>query len=237
VAFAVGDCSKPLETGEAARDIDENSVKLLKDLFRAHPRGSAEDGRPWRGWAAHGFDIVSCQFAIHYFFEHPEKLDGFLNNVSNNLKSGGRFITTFMDGDTVDRMLTSSEKGIVDGRKGSKTVWAIIKSYDVFSELRAFGKVVNVYLENTNQLISEYLVKFDLLVKLAEAKGLELVKSERFDDTFNVLDRELSQECQQTRRRLPYNKLSLYESICELKKDPVQTQFSFVNRWAIFEKK
>jgi mRNA (guanine-N7-)-methyltransferase len=44
-----------------------------------------------------GFDIVNIQFALHYFFESTSKLEGFLQNVSENLKNGGYFIGTCFD--------------------------------------------------------------------------------------------------------------------------------------------
>jgi len=233
-AFAVADCSKPLATGEAARGIDDKSEALLKFLYsdpHVHPR-------PLKGIARGGFDIVSCQFAIHYFFETPEKLDGFLTNVSENLKSGGRFIFTFMDGNAVDRMLQAAPNGVTEGKKDGKTVWAIIKSYDQFDgRLNMFGKTVNVYLENTNQLITEYLVNFDFLISQAESKGLQLHSSEMFGDTFRRLGETLETRAKAGGKRpMPFNEQSLLESIKQLRSDPVQTQFSFVNRWAIFTK-
>lgn len=232
-AFAVGDCSKRLASGEAAHGIDEQSEKLLKYLY-SDPHVQP---RPMKGIARGGFGTVSCQFAIHYFFENSEKLDGFLNNVSENLKIGGRFITTFMDGETVDRMLQDKPSGIAEGKKDGKTVWAIIKNYDRFDGAsQMFGKTANVFLENTNQLITEYLVHFDFLVKHAEAKGLKLLKSEMFGETFARVGEELDQLSKNRKYRMPFFEQSLLESIRQLRSDPIQTKFSFVNRWAIFEK-
>ena len=42
-----------------------------------------------------GFDTVSCQFSIHYFFKNEESLDMLLENVSNSLKEGGKFCNMF----------------------------------------------------------------------------------------------------------------------------------------------
>jgi len=117
-------------------------------------------------------------------------------------------------------------------------VWAIIKSYDQFDgRLNMFGKTVNVYLENTNQLITEYLVNFDFLISQAESKGLQLHSSEMFGDTFRRLGETLETRAKAGGKRpMPFNEQSLLESIKQLRSDPVQTQFSFVNRWAIFTK-
>ena len=45
------------------------------------------------------FDLVSTQFAIHYFFESETKLRAFLHNVTDRLEEGGKFIGTTIDSD------------------------------------------------------------------------------------------------------------------------------------------
>lgn len=35
------------------------------------------------------FDVVTCMFAMHYFFDAETRLRMFLRNVSNNLNPGG----------------------------------------------------------------------------------------------------------------------------------------------------
>eukprot|EP00976_Prorocentrum_cordatum_P013328 265988-Prorocentrum_minimum.AAC.14 len=47
------------------------------------------------------FDVVSCQFAIHYLFESHETLCNFVGFVAQALRLGGRFIGTFLDADRV----------------------------------------------------------------------------------------------------------------------------------------
>jgi len=71
--------------------------------------------------AAKLFNTVSCQFAIHYFFKTKEYLEGFLRNVSFNLKPNGIFIATFMDGQTVHKLINKPEK--VEGITNGKTIW------------------------------------------------------------------------------------------------------------------
>ncbi|MEW5310554.1 MAG: hypothetical protein WDW38_002342 [Sanguina aurantia] len=47
------------------------------------------------------YDVVTCMFAMHYFFINEAALDQFLRNVSINLKNGGFFINTIPDGKRV----------------------------------------------------------------------------------------------------------------------------------------
>ena len=43
------------------------------------------------------FDLVSCQFALHYSFESYDTASQFMWNVSERLLPGGHFVCTFPD--------------------------------------------------------------------------------------------------------------------------------------------
>lgn len=124
--FVIGDCAKPLHTGAAAKGLDKDSEDTLLELYGKVSRRRLLTIIP--PFAKDGFDMVSCQFAIHYFFETEDKLKGFLANVRDNLRPGGLFITTFMDGNSVEKLIREKGKnGLVEGRKldGKVVVWAI----------------------------------------------------------------------------------------------------------------
>lgn len=231
VVFVVGDCARPIHTGNAADGLDDDSVKILRTMY--HGSGNIPQHMKYIvGRAAKGFSVVSCQFAIHYFFKTEATLHGFLENVSYNLRKGGIFVATFMDGQKVDAMLSESPNGIVEGRKLDDRfpVWAIIKRYDsIDKELtNNFGKHVDVFLENTNKLIPEFLVHFDLLVEKAKMYGLELKDTAMFSENFAKLHAAVPKD--------PKRRTQLDADILALADDPVQTRFSFLNRWVVFEK-
>lgn len=238
--FVVGDCSLPLHTGKAAEGIDEESRNVLRGLFR-----NVQPGKYNRGWVQKQSDIlppqlmgkinnlfttVSSMFSIHYFFKTEDTLNGFLRNVSSYLRKGGVFICTFMDGQLVHNLLETSSRGIVDGRKleAQVPVWAIIKRYAEFGEGNYYGKVVDVFIENTNRLIPEYLVDFNTLVAKAETFDLVLEKSELFSDDFEKIKAAIPSDVTKRSR--------LDNDILELDNDLIQTQFSFLNRWCCFKK-
>jgi len=180
------------------------------------------------GKGANKFDVITCLFAIHYFFESEVKLEGFLNNVATNLKKDGIFICTFMDGDSVEALLGSN--GIIEGRKMLDNtdilVWAIIKRFTTSDNY--YNKRIDVFIENTQRLIPEYLVNFNFLLKKANEFGLILEQTEIYSETFNKFKSEINpDESKQT---------SLDKSILELDKEDIQKKFSFLNRWVIFKK-
>jgi SAM-dependent methyltransferase len=230
--FAVGDVAKPLHDGSAASGVDEESVKLLKLLYGRSMKGVPNADRiasVLGGRARDKFDAVSIQFAIHYMFENEKLLDGLLQNVADNLKDGGVFFGTCMDGVLVHKALQGSASGIIEGRKGIQgsgnyPIWAILRKYgeaDVFDAKpeNAFGKRVDVFLEMTDNLIPEYLVNFDTLVAKCKRFGLVLANVQKDTGIF----------------------ISEYDAYLkknpDMEMDAVQKQFSFFNRWFVFTKR
>lgn len=229
--FLVGDCALPLENGEAAKGKDYDSEVLLKMLYQGKVPEKYGFLNNYRlpGRASRKFDVVSCQFAVHYFFRTKEKLEGFLHNVSYNLKPNGRFIATFMDGQKVHALI--NKNGKVEGRKGERSdlVWAIQKQYKSFTKASPYGKLIDVFLENTNQFIPEFLVHFDVLREKAREFQLEVVSDGFFEATFQDL-------YQKVQANDPNRNRFIDQDILALQSDPVQKQFSFLNRWVIFRK-
>ncbi len=233
MVFAAGDCSMPIKTGEAAAAInDKDSESILKTVFSKHS-SVASHLKYVTGKGSDGFDAISCMFAIHYFFETEVKLDGFLENVAQNLKKNGSFFCTFMNGEIVDNEVMKNGGDMIEGRKlegdyiGGMPVWAIVRRYNKNLN-SAYGKKIDVYIENTQKFIPEYLVSFKVLVEKAKQHGLELVESEMFADVFNKL-----------RAKVPDNVedyTHLDDDIMHLDKDDVQKQFSFLNQYAVFKK-
>ena len=117
-----------------------------------------------------GFNIVSNQFSIHYFFENKVTLNNFLRNVSESCKLGGYFIGTSYDGKKLFRQLENKElsesiKIIKEGHK----VWEVTKKYDnlrFMNDESCLGYTVDVYQETINKTFSEYLVNYDYLIRL-----------------------------------------------------------------------
>ena len=226
-AFAAGDCAVDIRSGEAG--VDDDSKQLLKIVMNNNNKNIKPYFKHIAGKGAGKFDAVTCMFAIHYFFLSEKTLNGFLNNVSSNLKKDGVFICTFMDGESVERLLASSENGIAEGRKQlddtNVLIWAIIKRFETDDN---YNKKVDVFIENTQRLIPEYLVNFNFLLTKAKEYGLELEDSELFSNTFNKLKEKIPDDIEK--------QTSLDKTLLDLDKEEIQKKFSFLNRWAVFKK-
>ena len=243
MAFAVGDCTLNIKTGEAA--IDPESRELLKMVMNPVKRQQNLDvyERALAGKGKDRFNVISCMFAIHYFFETETKLEQFLKNVSDNLQKDGLFFATFMDGSSVELALSKSKTGIIEGRKDfddySVPVWAIIKQY---KDDKYYNKKIDVFIENTQKLITEFLVNLDFLIKKAKEFDLELEDTELFSETYEKIKKDFEND---NKNEIYRNKYNLYESwriddhkksLIEFEDNTISKSFSFLNRWVIFKK-
>lgn len=124
-----------------------------------------------------GFNIISTQFSLHYFFEGTETLHGYLRNVSENCKVGGYLIGTCYDGKRLFKALSSKLKGesvfeMNDNLEGK--MWDIRKDYDnddFEDNDSCLGYEISVYMDTIGKRFTEFLVNFDYLNQLMENYG------------------------------------------------------------------
>ena len=246
MVFAVGDCAKPIRTGECAINDDpaiddKESYNVLKMVFSKGNKNNDNQFNRIIGKGLNGFDACSCMFGIHYFFKNEEMLDGFLLNVYQLLNDGGVFFCTFMDGEKIENDIESNGGDKIEGFKKlsmrkedrGEPIWAIIRCYDKdrASETSKYNKKINVFIETTGKLIPEYVVSYKFLVDKCKDYGLYIKESEMFSDTFNRLKGNLE--------GIKETNENLYKAINELETDVNKDlkRFSSFNRWCIFEKR
>ena len=134
------------------------------------------------GKAENGFNVSSCQFAIHYMFENRANVCNFLRNVCECTEVGGYFIGTTYDGATMFDALKPYEMGdgIAVMHKG-KRVWQVTKAYaatEFPDDETCVGYAIDVYQESINKTFREYLVNFNYLKRLMANFGFEVVPRE-----------------------------------------------------------
>ena len=212
-----------------ATDLDKRMIRALYDFpEKAETPASVE---ALRGFAAKGFDVVSCMFALHYFFQDRSSVDGFLRNVADNLKVGGFFVGCCFDGDSVFKLLEKTpENAVKTDKVGDATMWSIRRMYgeiteDVLPATDAgLGKAIDVFFMSIGEEHREYLVSFDYLKTRMHEIGCEL-----------LLPAELAAA------RLPVSSAlfgDAYEQTGDTYSMPdAAKQFSFLNRWFIFRRR
>ncbi|RKO92354.1 mRNA capping enzyme-domain-containing protein [Blyttiomyces helicus] len=134
------------------------------------------------------FDIVSCQFALHYFFEKKEYFDTFIHNVKRNLTKGGFFTASLFDG---FRVLDMIEKG-----ENKQDDFYIRPLFDIRMGIenikKEFGVPISAVLKGNDQVIlntptQEFLVFSDLFIRRMASHGFRLIDCERFTDLTHLL--------------------------------------------------
>ena len=179
-----------------------------------------------------GFNISSCQFAIHYMFENNTVLHNFLRNVSECTAVDGYFIGTCYDGKTVFDKLEKKENYSIYA--GDKMIFDIQKKYKQTGfpdDETSVGYPINVFQESINKYAIEYLVHFEYLNKLMEDYGFVLIRQEEakvrgfpsgsglFEDLFRQMNRERNNS---------------YGEAGNMTRE--EKEISFLNRYFIFRK-
>jgi hypothetical protein len=135
------------------------------------------------------FEVVSCQFCLHYYFENELKLRTLLQNVSDNLKIGGHFIGTCFDGDKIFSHFKEHKEKSFEGSIKDDVIWKITKDYKARSfesnkGKSLLGQKIQVYIKSIGDTHVEYLINLKFLEDLISDYGFELVEYKSFDDYY-----------------------------------------------------
>jgi SAM-dependent methyltransferase len=239
--FVTGNSSKNIRSG--TNMFSDKANQITKSVFGSigvdKSLGPAVARQHGKGH--NGFDVSSCQFAIHYMFENKGTFYNFIRNIAECTKLYGYFIATCYDGRTIFNMLKRKQEGesreiYVDDKK----VWSITKQYDAttFEDNEScLGYKIDVYQDSINQTLPEYLVNFDFLTSTMDKYGFTLVTREEarqmrlpegsgmFSELFNAMENEV--------KRHP-EKESDYKDALSMR--DYEKDISFLNRFFIYKK-
>ena len=241
--FIHADSSKNLKNGDATKKTNVQSQEIINAVFSSEkPNTKLKKGvLKVYGKGADGFDIVSNQFSIHYFFESKKTLHNFLRNVSESCKVGGYFIGTTYDGKKVFKKLKDIqyEETISIVHKEEK-MWEIKKLYNETefpNNEKSIGYKIDVYQESINNYIPEYLVNFDYFTILLQEYGFIPITTEEANEmnfphsigTFQELYRKMQKEIREN--KINKKRLGKATQMTEY-----EQEISFLNNYFIFKK-
>uniref|UniRef100_A0A6C0D798 mRNA (guanine-N(7))-methyltransferase n=1 Tax=viral metagenome TaxID=1070528 RepID=A0A6C0D798_9ZZZZ len=229
--FVIGDGSKRIIDGNAGSSAEESDI--LRSVYgRFSPVSSIPPyvSREAANKLKEGADTMACMFALHYFFEKKETLDGLLKNIRECLKVGGYFFGCCFDGDSVfDMFKDTSKGGVLTGMEKDAILWNIRKDYDI-DELEpndsSLGHKINVDFISIGNPHDEYLVSFSYFVERMKEVGCELLN----ETQANALGLKNSTNMFGTSYDMAKQFGKNYIMSDSVKK------FSFLNRWFIFVK-
>ena len=138
------------------------------------------------------FNVVSCQFTLHYFFEKPSMLENAIKNISNSLENGGRFIGTSIDGNKV-------QEAVKDNNLVDSDYYIISREYP-YEPTDLYGNKYYFKLKEKNNTgtyfdfkeeIPEYLVNREEFIRVCKKYNLKLIQIKEFSE-YNHKEYELS---------------------------------------------
>lgn len=178
--FVVGNSKFNIRTGE---NMTDKAKQVTASVFGTAPKNASlgKGVEKHYGVGEDGFNITSCQFALHYFFENNNILHRFIRNVAECTKVGGYFIGTCYDGNRIFNMLKGkkmNDKVELYHAKTKTKIWEVNKLYDSDTfddDQSSVGYKINVFQETINQNIDEYLVNFEYLTRVMENYGFQVL--------------------------------------------------------------
>ena len=240
--FVHGNSAFNIKDGTAM--LNDKAKQITAAVFGNGPKDAEKIGKgvaKQYGKGDEGFNISSCQFAIHYFFENPDTLLGFLKNVAECTKLNGYFIGTSYDGTTIFNELRKIKTGnSIQLNENGKKIWEIIKDYDSDSfddDSSSIGYKINVYQESINQYISEYLVNYNYFDRLMDAYGFKLINKDEANEmglpSGSALFSELFINMLDEIKRNKF-KAGMYGKAPNM--TTAQKKISFLNRYFVYKK-
>ena len=242
--FVNGNSSLNIRSGEAFQVFTEKDKMISNSIFGNGPKDRKIIGEgvyKQYGIAQEGFNISSCQFALHYFFENITTIHQFVRNVSECTKLNGYFIGTCYDGKTVfDLLKNINESESIPYFQNGRKIFEITKKYfqSGFSDDEtSLGYPIHVYQETINKVFTEYLVNFEYFTRIMENYGFVLLPKQNAEKmgfpNSSGLFNELYYSMQKEIDRNSY-KLQEYGTASIM--TPNEQNISFMNRYFIFQK-
>ena len=176
--FLRGDLKKLIFPDYEAGPVESNRINLKKFIPTKY-----------------NFDIVSIQFAIHYFFENEITVRTIMQNINDNLNINGLVTGTCFDGSRVFDKLKGKRR--LEGKDDNNEImWSITKDYTArkLSDTKSsLGKHIDVYVRSIGQEIKEPMVNYDYLDKLFTEYGFKKISVESFEDIYKKNKFELDE--------------------------------------------
>ena len=240
-------------------NIERNKImmNILLNKKLTIPKEYKSVRKDYKGLVSKGFDIISSQFTIHYYFENEDKLRNYLQNLSDHCKPNGYFIGTCYDGMKVFNLLKDKDSVSMFDDFENK-IYSIAKDYDLDDFVykkddlsNVLGQKIKVEMSSIGQEITEFLVNFEFFIDIMKEYNFELVSPNlkgKYSGIFDTKDLSYKKGLggfEQIIKKLPNLsskdtsiKKFYPESLNILKEEniPLQ-QLSALNNWFIFQKK
>ena len=227
--FIYGDSSKNIRDGTAYSSAQNKAIS--NGIFAIGSNSIALHGKVVNknfAIAKNGFNIVSCQFALHYFFKDKNTLQNFIINIVESTAINGLFIGTCYNGKKIFELLKNT-KTLNFYDDYDNLILNINKKYDFnyFNDnISSLGYPIEIFQDSINKSTIEYLVNFDFFIRIMENYGFKLKTQVNNKFLKNSIDSFES----------IYNSINDLPQYSYLTLNKNEQNISFLNYYFIFEK-
>jgi SAM-dependent methyltransferase len=166
-----------------------------------------------------GFNVVSCQFGIHYFFQSESNVNNIVKILDKSLIDNGYFIITFLDNIKIDNLFEN--KNIAFYEEDGEIMYLIEREEQKEEQRNLYGNKLQITLNGNNILgegSNEWIINFENFKNLLESKGYKCIETELFENIYDTID-----------KRVPFDTKETSLTNCE-------KNISFLNRYCVFQK-
>lgn len=219
----------PEAQSKVIRDTSDNNLKLIKDKFNGKNK----------------YDVLSCQFAFHYFLGDKTSWDNTIDNINRTIADEGLLIITTFDGERVNKVLNENngKYTLYISKNGEKILYHdIIRKYNENQKIFGIGNQIDVHISkfmSEGEYRPEYLVDRRFLIpELKKRCNLDLIDEGYFEEIYNGMKSYIEKigevEQKEDMKKYWINKMI---KIYDLNKDEViQTlKISNLNKYYVFK--
>ncbi len=194
------------------------------------------------------FDVINCQFVIHYLLANQTTWDNLKYNVNLVLREGGYFIMTHFDAEQVLKYLGDKNSAIgyyTDDKGKKEKLFEIVKKFGNIDRSKPLGPghaidLFAAWMFEDGSYQTEYLVDYKFLEQdLLKDCDLELVETDLFENQFKM-NKEFFGNKYYAAMHNPDTRKFL-ENVAEYYQEneinKVCYEYTFLQRYCIFRKK
>ena len=166
---------------EKEEKVDASAIQMRFLQYDLSKNATKDIGQIVKKNGINCFDIVSIQFAFHYFLESKKSFETIFKNIDTYCCPGGYVFITGFDGERVMKFLQETKKG--EGKAlmiNDVKVFEIDRLYNG-NELKNVGQPIDVFVQTIGKH-KEYLINFAFVIAYFEKHDYKLVESRYFNE-------------------------------------------------------
>jgi len=200
-----------MECKKRVQSIGDKMKNYNYDFYKLDLCNSISDEIIFKNNASKEFDVVCCQFGLHYFFSSEKSFENILSILDTCLMKDGYFIVTFMDDLKINNLF--GDKDACYKSEDKEIIYYMEKHMNVGSE---YGNKLKIVLNGNNILgegSDEFIINYNNFCKKMSDKGYDCVDTELFENLYKS-----------------------YENVDGYKLKECERDISFLNRYCVFKK-